>query len=198
MIGKLKGIVDFIDKDNVIIDVNGVGYIVFCSPRTLRHMPTIGEIASLIIETHVREDNISLYGFKDHVERDWFRNLTSVKGVGTKVAFAILGAQEPDKIALAIAAADRSSFNKVSGVGPKLAERIITELKDKTNDLHYATETTQTTTHHENQVISDLISALNNLGYNRADVFRVAHKLGSTHPDSSLGELIKLSLREFS
>src|ERR1700760_2673275 len=131
MIGKLKGLVDSYGEDFVILDVGGVGYQVHCSARTLQALPTPGEAAVLSIETYVREDQIKLFGFRSDVEREWFRLLQTVQGVGAKVALAVLGTLPPDELANAIALRDKAAVSRTPGVGPKVAERIVTELKDK-------------------------------------------------------------------
>lgn len=134
MIGRLRGAVDGQALDHVILDVGGVGYLVFCSPRTLRALPATGETATLAIETQMREDLIRLYGFATDVERDWFRLLQGVQGVGSKVALAILGVLSPNDLALAVSRGDRTAVSRAPGVGPKLAARIVAELKDKGPD----------------------------------------------------------------
>ena len=131
MIGKLSGVVDSLDEDGLILDVNGVGYLVAASARTLRSLPSIGDPVALLIETQVREDAIRLYGFLTIVERDWFRLLQSVQGVGAKVALGILGALTADALSAAIARQDRAMMARAPGVGPKLAARLVLELKDK-------------------------------------------------------------------
>src|SRR5205085_4026884 len=131
MIGKLKGIIDSYGEDHIILDVNGVGYVVHCSARTLQALPAQGEPAVLAIETHVREDQIRLFGFLTDVEREWFRLLQTVQGVGTRVALSVLGTLKPADLATAIAMRDKSMVARSPGVGPKVAERIVTELKDK-------------------------------------------------------------------
>src|SRR6201994_2982247 len=131
MIGRLKGIVDSYGEDSIILDVNGVGYLVHCSARTLQSLPSPGEAAVLAIETHVREDQIRLFGFKTDVEREWFRLLQTVQGVGAKVALAVLSTLPPSELANAIALRDKAAVVRTPGVGPKVAERIVTELKDK-------------------------------------------------------------------
>jgi holliday junction DNA helicase RuvA len=131
MIGKLKGILDSYGEDFVVIDVNGVGYVVHCSARTLQALPAAGEAVELAIETHVREDQIRLFGFLSPGEREWFRLLQTVQGVGTKVALAILSTFKLGDLASAIATRDRAAITRTPGVGPKVAERIVTELKDK-------------------------------------------------------------------
>ncbi len=131
MIGKLRGVVDSSGEDFVILDVNGVGYVVYCSSRTLQRLPRSGEAAALAIETQMREDSIRLFGFSTEAERDWFRLLQSVQGVGAKVALAIQAIFEPSELAAAIALQDKTAIARATGVGPKLAARIVAELKDK-------------------------------------------------------------------
>src|SRR3977135_3474390 len=131
MIGKLKGIIDTYGEDFVILDVGGVGYLVHCSARTLQELPAPGEAATLAIETHVREDQIRLFGFLTDVEREWFRLLQTVQGVGAKVALSVLSTLKPAELASAIALRDKAMVARTPGVGPKVAERIVTELKDK-------------------------------------------------------------------
>jgi len=131
MIGKLKGIVDTIGEDFAILDVQGVGYVVFCSGRTLQKLPRLGEPAAMAIETQMREDSIRLYGFISDAEREWFRLLQSVQGVGAKVALAIQTVLDSSELAFAIARQDKAAIARAPGVGPKLAARIIAELKDK-------------------------------------------------------------------
>lgn len=131
MIGKLKGIIDSYGEDSVILDVGGVGYLVQCSARTMQALPGPGEAATMSIETHVREDHIKLYGFLSDMEREWFRLLQTVQGVGAKVALSVLNTLKPSELADAIATRDKAMVARAQGVGPKVAERIVTELKDK-------------------------------------------------------------------
>src|SRR5688500_16168688 len=131
MIGKLKAIIDSYGEDFIIVDVNGVGYVVHCSARTLQALPAQGEPVSLAIETHVREDQIRLFGFLSDLEREWFRLLQTVQGVGTRVALSVLSTLKPADLASAIAMRDKGMVARTPGVGPKVAERIVTELKDK-------------------------------------------------------------------
>src|SRR5687768_17183284 len=130
MIGKLRGSIDSYGEDFVIVDVSGVGYLVHCSSRTLQALPAQGETVTLAIETHVREDQIKLFGFTTDMEREWFRLLQTVQGVGTKVALAILGTLKPADLASAIALRDKATITQAPGVGQKVAERVVTELKD--------------------------------------------------------------------
>ncbi|MBO6807740.1 Holliday junction branch migration protein RuvA [Thalassospira sp.] len=136
MIAKLRGIVDFIGEDSVIIDVNGVGYLVFASRRTLSMLPPKGGDAGLMIETHVREDHIHLYGFADNAEKQWFALLTTVQGVGAKVALALLSVLTPTDLLRALAAQDTTALCRAPGIGPKVATRIVGELKDKAAKLN--------------------------------------------------------------
>src|ERR1051325_1439034 len=131
MIGKLKGIIDSYGEDHIIVDVAGVGYVGHCSARTLQALPPTGDAVSLAIETHVREDAIRLFGFQSDIEREWFRLLQTVQGVGTKVALSILSTLRPADLASAIALRDKAMVARSPGVGPKVAERVVTELKDK-------------------------------------------------------------------
>ena len=131
MIGKLKGVIDSYGEDSVILDVGGVGYLVHCSARTLQELPRAGEAATLSIETYVREDQIKLFGFLSDIEREWFRLLQTVQGVGAKVALSVLGTLKPADLATAIAMRDKAMVARTPGVGPKVAEQIVTELKDK-------------------------------------------------------------------
>lgn len=202
MIGKLKGRIDSTDSDSLLIDVGGVGYQVFCSGRTLSSLAP-GSAAELIIETHVREDHIHLYGFGSSVERDWFRTLATVQGVGSKTALAILGAYAPDQLSRAILAKDIAAFKAISGIGPKLAERIVTELKDKvlklpTSGIDIGKPTgDKKAPKGSPSFTDDAISALVNLGYTRSDAYSAAlkasDKLGSK---ADLNELIRTSLQE--
>src|SRR3954463_16433095 len=131
MIGKLRGTIDSYGEDHVIVDVGGVGYVVHCSAHTLQRLPSVGEPVVVSIETHVREDQIRLFGFLSDVEREWFRLLQTVQGVGTKVALSILSTLTPADLASAIALRDKATITRAPGVGPKVAERVVTELKDK-------------------------------------------------------------------
>ncbi|MDA0781177.1 MAG: Holliday junction branch migration protein RuvA [Rickettsiales bacterium] len=199
MIKKLKGRIDTIDTDSVIIDVGGVGYGVFCSANTLRNLPAKGEAASLHIETHVREDHIHLFGFSTIDEQETFRTITKISGVGVKVALAILSVLSPAQLANAIAAKDKSAFKSVSGVGPKLAERIITELKGK---FEYSSSPTIITGDYTNNImesnknINDAISALVNLGYGRSDAYNVITKIAAQNDNAPIDILIRDGLRE--
>jgi Holliday junction DNA helicase RuvA len=192
MIGKLKGIVDSCYHDHAIIDVNGIGYLVFCSSKTLANLNPDSAVM-LLIETHVREDHIHLYGFYSSEEKSTFTLLQSVKGVGTKMSLAILSTLSPEEISYALATKDTTAFNRVSGVGKKLAERIITELKDKYSS-EYITETSITKATLGGNAL-DAISALVALGVNRTDAQNRVITLLAQDKNSSLNELIKAALK---
>lgn len=202
MIAKLKGTVDSVDEGSAVIDVNGVGYLVSCSSRTLRDL-VVGAPATLLVETIVREDAISLYGFLATAERDWFRILTTVQGVGAKVCLSILSTLSPDEIARAIAAQDKASLSRPAGVGPKLAARLATELKDKAAAFGIAPVPAKAAgmaapdAAAAGSVNEDAVSALVNLGYKRVEAFgavaRVTQRLGA---DASLNDVIKGGLQE--
>ncbi|MCL2505459.1 MAG: Holliday junction branch migration protein RuvA [Alphaproteobacteria bacterium] len=198
MIGKLTGIIDNISDNKIILDVNGVGYVVTCSACTLRDIGRAGDNASLLIDTIVREDAISLFGFASRSEQEWFRLLTTVQGVGSKVAIAILGTVSPDRLAAAIAAQEKSVLTAADGVGAKLALRIITELKDKVSAFAgNGAKTVNTVSSGMHQGISsEAVSALCNLGYKRADAFSVVSAITAANQDIALKDLIRLSLKE--
>lgn len=202
MIGKLKGLVDTVEEDSAIVDVGGVGYLVFASGRTLRSLPGEGEAAVLVIETHVREDHIHLYGFADTLERDWFRLLTTVQGVGAKAALAILSVLEPDALANAIAAEDRTAISRANGVGPKLAGRVISELKEKvpaipTGSMPAPGGKEQPPAAFKGNLENEALSALAHLGYSRSEalaaIARARQELGDA---VKVEDLVKLSLQE--
>ena len=200
MIAKLAGILDQIGADGAILDVGGVGYLVFCSTRTIGHLPAPGGAARLLIETHVREDHIHLYGFSDAVERDWFRLLTTVQGVGARLALALLSAVSPDGLALAILAQDKATLARADGVGPRLAARIVNELRDKIGGLATAAPMSTggaSAPVAEQGAAADAVSALVNLGYRRAEAFgavaAAARRLGD---EAALDALIRAGLQE--
>jgi len=196
MIARLTGLIDAATAEGVVLDVNGVGYLVFCSPRTLARLPAKGAPASLLIETHVREDHIHLYGFADVAERDWFRLLTTVQGVGAKLAQAVLGVLSPDDLARAIAAGDKASLARAPGVGQKLAGRIAAELKDKVGAVALGPAIAALP---ERGVEADAVSALVNLGYRRAEAFEaVAAATRRLGGGAQVDQLIKAGLKELS
>ena len=200
MIAKLKGVIESVDDGSAVVDVNGVGYLVSASARTLRDL-VVGQPATVLVETIVREDAIALYGFLDTAERDWFRILTTVQGVGAKVGLSILSTLSPDEIARAIAAQDKASLSRPAGVGPKLAARLATELKDKAAAFGVAPAPTRAAEAAmpagPGTVNEDAVSALVNLGYRRVEAFgavaRVSQRLGAAAP---LDAVIRAGLQE--
>ena len=203
MIARLRGLVDSAGPDHAVIDCNGVGYLVFCSRRTLGLLGGPREAVALHIETHVREDHIHLYGFADTAERDWFRILTTVQGVGAKVGLAILSVLSPDQVATAIAAGDKAMLARAEGVGPKLAGRIASELKDKVGGIALGPAVVAlhtggaATVPAEAGAAADAVSALVNLGYGRAEAFAaVARAGGKLGPEATVSAIIPAALRE--
>jgi holliday junction DNA helicase RuvA len=201
VIAKLTGILDSTATDSLVIDVGGVGYLVFCSGRTLGRQGSAGASVTLLIETHVREDYIHLYGFADAAERDCFRLLTTVQGVGSRMALALLGVLSPDELMQAIVAKDKTSLTRASGVGPKLAGRIIAELADKVTGmaLEPAVAAAISTSAGAAGPIADAVSALVNLGYRRAEAFgAVAQAAQQLGPNAGIDALIRAGLKELS
>ncbi|MPZ56701.1 MAG: Holliday junction branch migration protein RuvA [Rhizobiales bacterium] len=204
MIAKLKGIIDSYGEDFVIVDVNGVGYLVHCSARTLQALPAQGEATTLSIETYVREDQIRLFGFQSDVEREWFRLLQTVQGVGARVALAVLGTLKPADLANAIALRDKAMVARTPGVGPKVAERIVTELKDKApafTDLDPAVIRLSGAVDEKRapQPVADAVSALVNLGYGQPQAAAaVAAATRSAGDGADTARLIRLGLKELS
>jgi holliday junction DNA helicase RuvA len=202
MIGKLKGIIDSYGTDYVILDVGGVGYQVHCSVRTLQMLPAPGEPATLSIETHVRQDQIKLFGFTSEMEREWFRLLQTVQGVGAKVALSVLGTLKVPELASAIAMRDKAAISRAPGVGPKVAERIVTELKDKAPEfasidpaviqLSGALDEKRAP-----RPVTDAVSALINLGYGQpqaaAAIAAAARNVGNA---ADTATLIRQGLKE--
>jgi holliday junction DNA helicase RuvA len=202
MIGKLKGIIDSYGEDFIVLDVGGVGYLVHCSARTLQSLPGTGQPATLSIETYVREDQIKLFGFLGDVEREWFRLLQTVQGVGAKVALSVLGTLKPADLASAIAMRDKAAISRSPGVGAKVAERIVTELKDKAPAyaaidpavirLSGAVEDKRAP-----QPLADAVSALVNLGYGQPQAAAaIAAAARSAGEGADAARLIRLGLKE--
>src|SRR5205809_227057 len=202
MIGKLKGIIDSYGEDFIVLDVNGVGYLVQCSARTLQELPGTGQPAILAIETHVREDQIRLFGFRFDVEREWFRLLQTVQGVGAKVALSVLSTLKPAELASAIALRDKAMVARTPGVGPKVAERIVTELRDKAPayaDLDPAVIRLSGAIDDKRapQPVADAVSALVNLGYGHPQATAaIAAAAQSAGEKADTASLIRLGLRE--
>ena len=202
MIGKLKGLIDSYGEDYVILDVGGVGYQVHCSSRTLQALPAPGEAAVLSIETYVREDQIKLFGFRGDIEREWFRLLQTVQGVGAKVALAVLSTLPPAELANAIALRDKAAVTRTPGVGPKVAERIVTELKDKAPafanvDPALVHLSGAIDNDRAPRPVTDAISALVNLGYGQPQAAAaIASASRSAGENAETAQLIRLGLKE--
>ncbi|MGN0929849.1 MAG: Holliday junction branch migration protein RuvA [Alphaproteobacteria bacterium] len=196
MIAKLKGIIDTIFDTHIIIDVAGVGYGVIVSQRTISSLK-IGETKTLFIETIVREDSITLYGFTTQTEQEFFNLLTTVQGIGPKASLSILSALTPNQISTAILSGDSKSFASANGIGKKTAERIIAELKDKITKVNINMELSEITkTAKPNTIAEDAISALSNLGFTRSQSFETVMKIINKNPNIDMNELIKLALKE--
>jgi len=202
MIAKLKGLVDTVGEDFCVLDVNGVGYLVFCSGRTLGNLPGVGEAALLMIETHVREDHIHLFGFSSELEKDWFKLLQTVQGVGAKVALAILSVIAIDELSNSIAAQDKTIVGRASGVGPKLATRIITELKDKVAKFILPSSNVEMrpggtlAQSIDGTAVQDAVSGLVNLGYRQTEAYMAVSAAARSKEDASVADLIRLGLKE--
>lgn len=199
MIAKLTGLLDSIFEGYIILDVNGVGYRVFCSAKTVGKLPTKGGSVSLMIETQVREDHIHLIGFSDVTEQQAFGLLSTVQGVGARVALAILSALSPMDIQMAVVTGDAKAFTRANGVGPKLGTRIVSELKGKLGSLGCNEEMVVS----ENAIVSagshvmtEAVSALVNLGYSRTEAGITVAGIIRENPEAAVGEIIRLSLRE--
>ena len=202
MIGKLKGTIDEIAGDHILVDVHGVCYVAFCSSRTLGAVGSQGEAVVLYIETYVREDQLKLFGFKTEVEREWFRLLQSVQGVGAKVALAILSTLSASDLANAIALQDKAMVARAPGIGPKVAQRIVTELKNKAPalggidapDMGLKQEIGEGVA---SAPVADAVSALCNLGYSRDQAAgAVGAAVRDAGEDADSAKLIRLGLKE--
>ena len=201
MIGKLTGRLDEVGPSTLILDVNGVGYEVTCAARTLAALPAVGETVTLAIDTHVREDAIRMYGFATEHERAWFRALQTVQGVGAKVALAVLGTLDAADLANAVALQDKNQVARAPGVGPKVASRIVAELKDKMPSLAPAIRSgaglAPVAIVPEGASARDAVSALTNLGYGHAQAAAaVSLAVGKAGRDARTEDLIRLGLRE--
>jgi len=195
VIARLKGIIESIGDSSCVIDVNGVGYLVFCSSRTLAALDAGGAV-SMLTEMQVREDSITLYGFGTAAEREWFRLLNTVQGVGAKVALGILSALSPDQLIAAISSSDKAALSRAPGVGPKLAIRLVTELREKAGVMPgggaAALPPPTALRHH----VADALSALENLGYRRAEAEAALTKGIEAHgEDAALDVLIRAGLK---
>jgi Holliday junction DNA helicase RuvA len=203
MIGRLTGLVEQIEDGRCLIDVRGVGYVVFCSARSLAAVSAPPALSTVLIETQVREDAITLYGFIDNNERDWFNKLVTVQGVGPKLAMAVLSALAPDALVSALAGADAAALRRVSGVGPNLAKRLVTELGAFAAARGLAANADQQARHAASAstgpvggVGSEALSALVNLGYRRSEaepaIFAAVAEAGS---GAGLDAIIREALR---
>ncbi len=208
MIGKLRGVIDSVNDGHAIIDVGGVGYLVFAASNILQKLSQMDGEVSLIIETHIREDHFHLYGFLTEFERDWFNLLTTVQGVGAKMALAIQTVFSGDELTTIIAAQDKTSLTRANGVGKKVSERIITELKSKVGTMPMGSsaniglpansgspspaKTANSSTREE------AVSALVNLGYVRVDAFSAVARVLANNPEAGLNDAIRLGLKELS
>jgi holliday junction DNA helicase RuvA len=201
MIGKLKGKIDSIYDDKLILDVNGVGYNVYASSKTLNSLQEKkGQEVILLIETIVKEEQIHLYGFALEIEKTWFNELCKVSGVGSKVGLKILGALSINDIVLALNSGDKVLFSKVPGIGPKLALRIVSELKDSAKKISgdfivSGNKGERTEAENTSKILSDAISALENLGYKRITIYPIINQQITQNPDITLETLITNSLR---
>jgi holliday junction DNA helicase RuvA len=199
VIARLRGKLDALDEGHAVVDVGGVGYLGACPTRTLAGLPRPGEAVDLLIETQVRDDSITLYGFESGAERSWFRLLQTVQGVGARVALGILSVLGPDELARAVAAQDKAMLARASGVGPRLASRITSELKDRLGELPSAEGAFSAGRPPLalGEPADDAVSALVNLGYGRSDahaaVAKAAAALGAGAP---LQALIRSGLQE--
>ena len=213
MIAKLTGTIDFIGSESIILDVNGVGYLVFCTSRTLGRLSK-GALISLYTETVVREDSITIYGFADMLEKEWFLTLTKVQGVGSKVGLSILSSASCTELSQALVVQDKNIFARANGVGPKLAQRIVTELKDKIVQLPFGAQKSDLgnaldipseassnilpqETYSDPTAMEDAISALVNLGYQKIEAYRAVNLAAKNNPQADMQELIKQALKEF-
>lgn len=209
MIGKLKGTIESVSDDSLLLDVGGVCYLVYLSSRSLQQLPSQGEAIAVFIETHVREDHIHLYGFLSESDKRWFNLLCTVQGVGAKMALGILSSFTPVELVQAIHARDSKLLTRANGVGPKLGERLVTELKNKVGSIPTSSDIGFTGTNVPEGEVAEPIpaiaptavteeatSALANLGYGRSEAYGVVLKLQQKEPDITLENLIKLSLAE--
>ncbi len=212
MIGKITGRVDYRSADHVLIDVRGVGYLVYCSDRTLAALPGVGEVAAVYTDLLVREDLLQLFGFATLAEKEWHRLLTSVQGVGAKASLAILGTLGPDGVSRAIALGDWSAVKAAKGVGPKIAQRVVLDLKDKAPSMMaMGGSVAQAQGDAEAEVIeapvtrrapqvntsaqAEALSALGNLGYGPGDAAGAVAQAAGENPDAETTTLIRAALK---
>jgi holliday junction DNA helicase RuvA len=191
MIAKLRGIVDQIGDDNIIMDVSGVGYLVYCSSKVLNKLSSPGQPDEILIQTIVREDQITLYGFKEQSEKYWFELLLKVQGIGAKTALKGLSIMTPEELEIAILSEDKTTLTRIPGIGNKGALRICSELKDKTMNLSIQSDTYS----QENNNIQDLISGLIGLGYGHSEAYEVISKLSDEEKNKNLEDMLQIALK---
>ena len=200
MIAYLKGTVFEIDEDSLVIDVGGVGYLVFCSARTLANLPKAGDPVALRIDTQFKAESLTLYGFENAAERTWFRLLQTVQGVGARVALALLSALTPERLAEAVMARDKAAFAQASGVGPRLAQRLVSELQNKVGELPSAAPALPASSSTGTEgagSMEDALSALVNLGYGRSEAHGAIAKAAAALGDgANVEQLIRAGLKE--
>ena len=194
MIAKLRGIIDQMGEDYVIIDVSGVGYLVFCPSKVLNKLSPKGQLDEILIETIVREDQITLYGFNEEKEKYWFSLLLKVQGVGAKTALKGLSIMTPEELEMAILSDDKTSLTRIPGIGNKGALRICSELKDKTLNISILDNKNS----RENNNIQDLISGLIGLGYGHHEAYEVISKLSNEDKDKKVEDMLQIALKVIS
>jgi Holliday junction DNA helicase RuvA len=214
MIGKITGRIEYRAVDHVLIDVRGVGYLVYCSERTMAALPSVGEVTALYTDMLVREDNLQLFGFQSLVEKEWHRLLTSVQGIGAKASLAILGTLGPDGVSRAIALGDWNAVKAAKGVGPKIAQRVVLDLKDKAPSVMAMSGTladaqgtaeaeviepiapvTPPATPENASAQAEALSALGNLGYAPGDAAGAVAQAGGEMPEADTPALIRAALK---
>lgn len=195
MIAKLRGIIDQIGEDYVIIDVSGVGYLVFCPSKVLNKLSPKGQLDEILIETIVREDQITLYGFNEEKEKYWFGLLLKVQGVGAKTALKGLSIMTPEELEMAILSDDKTSLTRIPGIGNKGALRICSELKDKTLNISILDNKNS---RENNNNIQDLISGLIGLGYGHHEAYEVISKLSNEDKGKKVEDMLQIALKVIS
>jgi Holliday junction DNA helicase RuvA len=199
MIARLRGVLDSRAADHLVIDVGGVGYLVHCSTRTLGTLPGTGQALDLHIETQVRAESLMLYGFADRAERSWFRSLQQVQGVGARVALGVLSVLSPEELARAVASQDKAALTRASGVGPRLAGRILSELKDRlAGELAGTALPAQLVAAGAvDGPVNGAVSALVNLGYGRSEALAAVGRAAAAQGQGATIEaLIRAGLQE--
>lgn len=191
MIAKLRGIIDQIGEDYIIIDVSGVGYLVYCSSKVINKLSAKGQLDEILIQTIVREDQITLYGFKEENEKYWFDLLLKVQGVGAKTAIKGLSIMTPEELEMAILSEDKTLLTRIPGIGNKGALRICSELKDKTLNISIQSISKPK----QNSNIQDLISGLIGLGYGHHEAYEVISKLSNDDKSKKVEDMLQIALK---